>query len=341
MSTEAVTPFLGAKGSKGVKIYDGTTSFKELYKVFSESAKNYRVIKFSNDGEIFVFCDGVCVVAVEVKSFKTLYEINKPKTAALQFSPCNTYLVTWEPFAAKAGSQDNYNMCIFDSKTGDCLKSLIQKQYVKPLIQWTDDESIAARKVNNEVHFFESHDFDKITNKLHMQKIQDFSLSPGSSPSHVSCHVPGSKGSPSFVRLFKYPNFEAHPSSAIANKSFFKADTVSFYWSPNGKGLLAMTSVEVDKTGSSYYGEQSLHYLGTDGESCMVQLGKTGPIYSLEWSPSSTEFAVVYGYMPAKATVYNLKCVPVFDFGTGPRNALTYNAHGNYILSVFDNFSTL
>lgn len=51
---------------------------------------------------------------------------------------------------------------------------------------------------------------------------------------------------------------------------------------------------------------------------------KNGPIYDVAWSPNSSEFCVVYGFMPAKATVYNLKCDPVFDFGTGPRNAVYY-----------------
>jgi len=36
--------------------------------------------------------------------------------------------------------------------------------------------------------------------------------------------------------------------------------------------------------------------------------------------------------MPAKATLYNLKCEPVFDFGTGPRNLAFYNPHGTNIL---------
>lgn len=31
-------------------------------------------------------------------------------------------------------------------------------------------------------------------------------------------------------------------------------------------------SVEVDKTGASYYGEQTLHYLSTNGETAVVQL---------------------------------------------------------------------
>lgn len=38
--------------------------------------------------------------------------------------------------------------------------------------------------------------------------------------------------------------------------------------------------------------------------------------------------------MPAKATLYNLKCEPLFDFGTGPRNLAFYNPQGNNILSA-------
>jgi len=36
--------------------------------------------------------------------------------------------------------------------------------------------------------------------------------------------------------------------------------------------------------------------------------------------------------MPAKATIYNMKSEPVFDFGTGPRNYVFYNPQGNNIL---------
>lgn len=36
--------------------------------------------------------------------------------------------------------------------------------------------------------------------------------------------------------------------------------------------------------------------------------------------------------MPAKATIYNLKCEPVFELGTGPRNCIHYNPHGNILM---------
>ncbi|OPJ85421.1 eukaryotic translation initiation factor 2A [Patagioenas fasciata monilis] len=42
--------------------------------------------------------------------------------------------------------------------------------------------------------------------------------------------------------------------------------------------------------------------------------------------------------MPAKATVFNLKCDPVFDFGTGPRNAAYYSPQGHVlVLAGFGN----
>lgn len=37
--------------------------------------------------------------------------------------------------------------------------------------------------------------------------------------------------------------------------------------------------------------------------------------------------------MPAKATLFDLKCEPLFDFGTGPRNEVFYNPQGNNILT--------
>lgn len=53
----------------------------------------------------------------------------------------------------------------------------------------------------------------------------------------MAVYVPGSKGAPSFVRLYQYPNF-AGPHAALANKSFFKADKVTMLW--NKKGMISI-----------------------------------------------------------------------------------------------------
>ncbi|TNN28604.1 Eukaryotic translation initiation factor 2A [Liparis tanakae] len=202
---------------------------------------------------------------------------------------------------------------------------------------WSEDEKLSVRSVNNELHFYEDNDFNVISNKLHMQKVSDFRLSPGGPPSKVAVYVPGSKGAPSFVRLYQYPVLEGS-TAPLANKSFFQADRVSMQWNNKGSAVLVTASTEVDKSGASYYGEQTLHFLSAGGETAGVQLQKRGPIYDVAWSPGSAHFVVVYGFMPARATVFGLHCEPLFDFGTGPRNAAYYSPQGHIlVLAGFGN----
>lgn len=61
-------------------------------------------------------------------------------------------------------------------------------------------------------------------------------------------------------------------------------------------------------------------------------IGKEGPIYNVVWSPKGNEFVAIYGFMPSKATIFNLKCEPVFELGTAPRNTIYFNPQGNNIL---------
>lgn len=58
---------------------------------------------------------------------------------------------------------------------------------------------------------------------------------------------------------------------------------------PAASAVLVTASTEVDKTGASYYGEQTLHYLGVNGETALVQLCKSSfyfPVYLLAAAPA-------------------------------------------------------
>ncbi|XP_032485933.1 eukaryotic translation initiation factor 2A isoform X3 [Phocoena sinus] len=286
--------------------------------------------------EVISFETRINVINVTNKG--QLHSFDLPKAVCLEFSPKNTVLATWQPYTtSKDDTAGIPNLQLYDVKTGTCLKSFIQKKMQNWCPSWSEDETLCARNVNNEVHFFENNNFNTFANKLHLKKINDFVLSPGPQPYKVAVYVPGSKGAPSFVRLYQYPNFDG-PHAALANKSFFKADKVTMLWNKKATAVLVIASTDVDKTGASYYGEQTLHYIATNGESAVVQLPKNGPIYDVVWNSSSTEFCAVYGFMPAKATIFNLKCDPVFDFGTGPRNAAYYSPHGHIlVLAGFGN----
>ncbi|XP_048836762.1 eukaryotic translation initiation factor 2A [Brienomyrus brachyistius] len=333
----APTPLLAVRESSGTSLRCGPPACAQSSS-FQRDTKKGKYIAFSKDGSLFGWCNGEKVSIVKVADGTYLQSLDLPKTAMLDFSPLGSVLVTWQPYVkTQDNPQGEPNLQLWNLHSGAILKSFYQKKAQGWCPIWSDDESIAVRNVNNELHFFENNAFENIANKLHLQKVSDFALSPGPQPSKVAVYVPGSKGTPSFVRLYQYPNFGG-PSSALANRSFFKADKVTLLWNKKATAVLVTASTDVDKTGASYYGEQTLHYLAVDGESAVVQLPKNGPIYDVAWSPSSSEFCVVYGFMPAKATVFNLKCSPIFDFGTGPRNAAFYSPQGHLlVLAGFGN----
>lgn len=52
----------------------------------------------------------------------------------------------------------------------------------------------------------------------------------------------------------------------------------------------------------------------------------------MSWSPNSKEFGVVYGYMPAKTTIFNFRGVPNHNFPLGPRNTILFSPHGRFVL---------
>lgn len=61
-------------------------------------------------------------------------------------------------------------------------------------------------------------------------------------------------------------------------------------------------------------------------------LDKDGPIHDVTWSPNSTEFGVVYGYMPAKTTLFNLRATPTHNFPLAPRNFISFSPNGRFVL---------
>ena len=70
-----------------------------------------------------------------------------------------------------------------------------------------------------------------------------------------------------------------------------------------------------------------------------VPLDKEGPVHDAAFSPKIDEFVVVYGYMPANATIFSsLKCEPIYQLGAGPHNTVRWNPFGRFIcLAGFGN----
>ncbi|KAJ3655179.1 hypothetical protein Zmor_014316 [Zophobas morio] len=324
------SPF-AVRSSNGIVLRVGPPQLQDLEKYGTVQGRTCRTMLFSPDGSYFAYVNGPVLKIVHTDSWEDVAVIEGVKAHHLAFSPKSTFLMSWEQFyTTKEDPQGKPNLNIYKSENGELVKSFVQKKQGNWEPQWSSDEKLFSRIVNTDVVFYENLNFDKIVARINCYKIAAYSLSPNVGTYFTLCYVPGQSGQPSFGKLFKYPSFDSQQS--IASKSFFQADKVEFYWNLKGNNVLLLTSTEVDKTGGSYYGKQGLHFMSLNGQTAMVTMSKEGPIYSVAWSPKNHEFCVIYGFVPARATVFNLKCEPVFEFGTGSRNSIYYNPQGNLVL---------
>ncbi|GER29191.1 eukaryotic translation initiation factor 2A [Striga asiatica] len=89
------------------------------------------------------------------------------------------------------------------------------------------------------------------------------------------------------------------------------------------RGSRALFTEEVDDSDADglYDGPPIL-----DEEAC----GRWRNIFAGTWAPPSKEFAVVYGFMLALATIFDKKSNPLQELGTGPCNTIGGNSRGRF-----------
>lgn len=122
-------------------------------------------------------------------------------------------------------------------------------------------------------------------------------------------------------------------TSPISQKTFFKGDKVQLKWNAQGTSLIVLAQTDVDKSNKSYYGETTMYLLSSNGSfDARVSLNKEGPIHDVAWSPNGREFAVTYGFMPAKTTIFNHRAIEQHSFPIGPRNTIIFSPTGRFVL---------
>ncbi|CAM6047215.1 unnamed protein product [Sphagnum compactum] len=291
--------------------------------------------RFSDDGSKLAVITPDAVTVYACDTGKEVLKLLVAGVAAIAFSPQGSYLQTFQ----KPQAQQK-NLTIWNALSGAIVLQQFQKSISKttwPIVQFSEDESVACRLVTNEVHFFDGRDFAKgIVDRLRLSGIDGVQLS-SSPPSHIATYVPEIKGAPASVQIFE--RTQVSQAQPVARRSFFKSNTAQLTWNKGSTGVLVLATSDVDKTNQSYYGESRLHFLTSDGRhEGAVPLSKEGPIHDVQWSPTGKDFLVIYGFMPAKATLFSAVCKPLFEFGQGPYNTIRWSPQGRFIcLAGFGN----
>ncbi|XP_028028388.1 eukaryotic translation initiation factor 2A [Bombyx mandarina] len=318
--------------------------FKEPYcekTLRDESTTNVRGIICSPKGSYLAYRTDRKSEIVRCSDWSTTASIDG-NVKEMFFSPLDNFFMVWEMYAiTKDNPEGKPNLRVFKSDNGKLVGSFVQKNQIGWEPKWSTDEKLFAIQLNNKIQIYEDGNLERYVHQYSAEKLKAFSLSPSPSPNYyIAVFTLGKQGQPSFWRVFKYPQFDV--SQAVVTRSSFQADKAVFHWNRRGTNVFAMTQTDVDKTGGSYYGKQTLSHGDVKGNSGIVSFSKEGPIHAISWNPGNwNEWIAVYGHAPAKATVFNAKCEPLFEFGTGAWNSIYFSPEGTHVLlGGFGNIAT-
>ncbi|KAG7453195.1 translation initiation factor eIF-2A [Guyanagaster necrorhizus] len=325
------------RAQKSLGLVGGTPNYSPVPGFVSPdvAARSYA---YSADGRLYAYALPTVVRIFQAEGAILLRELAITNVIELNFSPRGTYLSTWErPVKLEDGSQHK-NLRVFSTSTGEELVSFGQKSQDGWDLQYTISESHAVRLVGADIQVYRPAEWSKgMVDKLRVEGATSIALSPGLNPS-IAVFVAEKKGAPASIKIYGLLTLNGSPT---CQKNFYKADRSQIKWNTLGTQVLLLTQTEVDNSNKSYYGETGLYLLSSAGNfDCRVTLDKEGPIHDFNWSPNSKEFAVVYGYMPAKSVIFDHRVRSLHDFGSSPHNFVSFNPQGRLIaLAGFGNLA--
>lgn len=360
VATMTIASQFAWRSQKAVGVYSGPPTYESLGSLVDESVLNSpaRTFQYSADGSLLAFAfDHACLI-LSTKAgasssstpsqdlqCKPLHTLEVDKVVDLQFSPRGRFLSTWQrPFKDDEGNNAR-NLHVWDCETGECVGSFERKVQQGCHFQFTQTEDACLRMVTNELHVFDPKAIEGkgLIGRLRLEGMTSYEVGPGAKPS-VAVFCGEKKGAPASVRIYPLASLVPEPQSApapVSQKMFFKADKIQMKWNTQGTAVLFATSTDHDKTGKSYYGETNLYMMSTRGDfDCRVALDKEGPVHDFEWNPNGREFIAVYGYMPAKSTLFSYRINVIAELGTSSRNFVAFNPQGRlFCLAGFGNLS--
>ena len=117
----------------------------------------------------------------------------------LGFSPLGTFIITWQRPSKDDNGDAVKNLKVWRVVEGDkdddehnVVGKFVQKSQTGWNLQYTYDEAYCARVVTNEVQFYESANLSTVWNKLRVEGVTDFAVSPGKNHS-IAVFIPERK----------------------------------------------------------------------------------------------------------------------------------------------------
>ncbi|KAJ3269424.1 hypothetical protein HDV01_001422 [Terramyces sp. JEL0728] len=284
--------------NSGLNILNSSDQFKASTLQFEKDPKNF---KYSPNGNYLVAIVNSSVHVYATRpSLQLVQELNVTNIMDFSFSPKDNYLSVLSRYVKPKGDEEQHkNMTVWNLRTGEIVLSFTQKVPDGWNVEWTEDESFCAKLFTQELRIYDSKKFEKgPSQKVKFENISSFSISPGKRPI-VAAFFPEKKASPGSCRLYDLTNL----NTPLSQKSFYRAETVTFHWNTLGTNVLVCIWLTADHN---------------------------GPIHDVAWSPNAKEFIVTYGTMPSKTTLFDHRASPIYHLEKAPRNTVRYSPTGRF-----------
>lgn len=90
------------RGSTGLSISEGPPAYESIESFKKDESKTCKVMAFSPMGNYFAWANSTRVTVVLCETWQVVSTIDRAKIQGLEFSPQDTYLLTWEPFIGES-----------------------------------------------------------------------------------------------------------------------------------------------------------------------------------------------------------------------------------------------
>ena len=158
----------------------------------------------------------------------------------LGFSPLGTFFITWQRPSKDENGDAVKNLKVWrviegehpeDDDEHNIVGRFVQKSQTGWNLQYTQDEKYCARVVTNEVQFYESGDLGTVWNKLRVEGVTDFAISPGKTNS-IAIFVPERKVGVFVLRELRALSLRFRASQLRSRSSMCPASKLPFHRRP-------------------------------------------------------------------------------------------------------------
>lgn len=342
-----LSPFFTGRQPKTVELIQAEPLFRDLPNFQPPKDEPIRCSSYIGSGKGFIYTTPNDIKVIDTITGLIILKIEIPDIFEISVSPLGNYITTWSKLTKNPENDKTYiknvNLIKIDLSNNEkpnfkIIHSMLNTNQNGWIPQFNYNESIICFKRNPySLNFFK---FDESIDNFEFSKpstldlkefgkIEEFKISPGLNSSVSVFILPINNGNPSFIKIYSLLNLK----SPISSKQFFKGESCIFNWNSIGTSLLALISTDVDSTNKSYYGETQLYLLDINGLLVQkIDLPNDGPIHECTWSPTSREFAVIYGFMPAITTFFDSRGNILHSLPKSSRNSICYSPHAKFIL---------